>query len=148
MKVFGKVLAAAALTVAAMSTATPAHADASAGVDTRCYASKVGASCQQMVQGFDQYVQDRGAVIQFQCAAVIPDTRVLAVTITSCVARDALTGEEVRGLQNGTNTPTSATAGVSTTDAPRGRYTVCMTTEYLTIQGGEELAEFCSTIRI
>lgn len=148
MNNIGKALAVLALAMAGSATATPAQAAASAGVDTRCYAPAIGASCQQLVQGGDQYIQDRGSAIQFECVAAIPDTRVLAVTINKCVARDAFSGEEVRGLQNGTNTPTSATVGISTTDAPRGLYKVCMTTEYLTIQGAEELPEFCSTIRI
>jgi hypothetical protein len=140
------VVAAIAMNVLVVSAAS---AEVMAGVNVDCRVTIINAACQQLNLGNDRYVPDRGTALVFTCSIAVPETRVLAVTIKSCTARGLTTGETVSGFQNGTQTPTSATAGVSTTgDLKEQPWQLCQVAEVFTIQGGEELEPYCNTIYI
>jgi hypothetical protein len=73
-------------------------------------------------------VIDRGGVVAFECAVVLPSSSVnfIGVTIRECRAENWYTGTQHYGLQNGNAGPTTATAGGTTTNEESGWYDVCV----------------------
>jgi hypothetical protein len=91
-------------------------------------------------------ILDRGGVVAFECAAVLPSTNVnfIGVTITECRAENWYTGTTHYGLQNGNAGPSTATAGGTTTNEEYGWYDVCVEGQAFYVSGSYGFSG-CST---